>query len=360
MSERKPKDKLVPAHTDDPKAPRLSEGELVLYATEDGLSQLYLRAEDGTVWLTQAEMAELFQTSKQNISLHIKKILAEGEQTESTVKFYLTVQTEGGRRVRRKVYLYRLEMILAVGYRAKSPRGTQFRQWATAHLKEYLIKGFVMDDERLKDPAGWDYFDELLQRIREIRASEKRFYQKLRDLFALSVDYQDDPDATGRFFATVQNKMLYAVAGKTAAEIVVERADPNQPNMALTSWKAGRVRKTDVVVAKNYLRADELDALNRIATMFLDYAEDRASQRQNLRMDDWRQYVDRFVEFNERPLLKHAGSVSHERMQQVAHERYAAFDAKRRTAEAMTADAEDMRELEMVEKCVRKGGKHAS
>jgi hypothetical protein len=251
-------------------------------------------------------------------------------------------------------------MILAVGYRVKSPRGTQFRQWATAHLKEYLVKGFVMDDERLKDPAGWDYFDDLLQRIREIRASEKRFYQKLRDLFALSVDYQDDPEATGRFFATVQNKMLYAVAGKTAAEIVVERADPEQPNMALTSWKASRVRKTDVVVAKNYLRADEIDALNRIATMFLDYAEDRASQRQNLRMADWQQYVDRFVEFNERPLLKHAGSVSHERMQQVAHERYAAFDAKRRAAEALQADAEDMRELERVEKLARKGGGHAS
>ncbi len=360
MSERKPTDKPVSTQVRDQMEPRLSEGELVLYATEDGLSRLYLRAEDGTVWLTQAEMAELFQTSKQNISLHIKRILAEGEQAESTVKFYLTVQTEGERRVRRKVYLYELDMILAVGYRVKSPRGTQFRQWATAHLKEYLVKGFVMDDERLKDPAGWDYFDDLLQRIREIRASEKRFYQKLRDLFALSVDYQDDPEATGRFFATVQNKMLYAVAGKTAAEIVVERADPEQPNMALTSWKASRVRKTDVVVAKNYLRADEIDALNRIATMFLDYAEDRASQRQNLRMADWQQYVDRFVEFNERPLLKHAGSVSHERMQQVAHERYAEFDAKRRAAEALQADAEDMRELERVEKLARKGGGHAS
>ena len=360
MSEPKPTGKLAPTQTGEAMAPRLSEGELVLYATEDGLSRLYLRTEDGTVWLTQAELAELFQTSKQNISLHIKKILAEGEQAESTVKFYLTVQTEGERRVRRKVYLYRLDMILAVGYRVKSPRGTQFRQWATAHLEEYLVKGFVMDDERLKDPVGWDYFDELLQRIREIRASEKRFYQKLRDLFALSTDYQDDPDATGRFFATVQNKMLYAVAGKTAAEIVVSRADPGQPNMALTSWKAGRVRKTDVVVAKNYLRADELDALNRIATMFLDYAEDRASQRQNLRMDDWRQYVDRFVEFNERPLLKNAGSVSHERMQRVAHERYAEFDAKRHVAEALAADAEDLRELEAVEKRGRKGDKHAS
>lgn len=360
MSERKPAGTPVPSQADGPLAPRLSEGELVLYATEDGLSQLYLRAEDGTVWLTQAELAELFQSSKQNISLHIKNILAEGEQAESTVKFYLTVHTEGARRVRRKVYLYRLEMILAVGYRVKSPRGTQFRQWATAHLKEYLVKGFVMDDQRLKDPASWDYFDELLERIREIRSSEKRYYQKVRDLFALSVDYRDNEEAAGQFFATVQNKMLFAVAGKTAAELVVERADPNQPNMALTTWKAGRVRKTDVVVAKNYLHADELNALNRIATMFLDYAEDRASQRQNLRMSDWQQYVDRFVEFNERPLLTNAGSISHERMREIAHERYAAFDAKRRQAEALAADAEDIRELEAVEKRGKRRGSHAS
>lgn len=337
-----------------------SHGELVLYATEDGLSQLYLRAEDGTVWLTQAELAELFQTSKQNISLHINNILGEGEQPESTVKFSLTVQTEGGRQVRRKFYLYNLDMILAVGYRVKSPRGTQFRQWATAHLKEYLVKGFVLDDERLKDPIAWDYFDELLQRIRDIRVSEKRFYQKVRDVFALSVDYNDNPEATGQFFATVQNKMLYAVTRKTAAEIVVERADPGQPNMALTSWKSGRVRKTDVIVAKNYLDAGEVGQLNRIASMFLDYAEDRAHQRQNLRMNDWWQYVDRFVEFNERPLLKNAGSISHEQMQQIAHERYAEFDARRRKAEALQADADDIKELEAMEKRSRRGSKHAS
>lgn len=358
MSERKPKDKLVPAHTDGSMVPRLSEGELVLYATEDGLARLYLRAEDSTVWLTQAELAELFQTSLQNISLHIKNILAEGELAEPAVLKENLITAADGKDYRTK--LYRLEMILAIGYRVRSPRGTQFRQWATAHLKEYLVKGFVMDDERLKDPAGWDYFDELLERIREIRSSEKRFYQKVRDLFALSVDYRDNEEAATQFFATVQNKMLFAVAGKTAAEIVVERADPNQPNMALTSWKAGRVRKTDVVVAKNYLRTDELNALNRIATMFLDYAEDRASQRQNLRMSDWQQYVDRFVEFNERPLLTNAGSISHERMRDIAHERYAAFDAKRRKAEALAADAEDIRELEALEKRGRKGGKHAS
>lgn len=251
-------------------------------------------------------------------------------------------------------------MILAIGYRVKSPRGTQFRQWATTHLKEYLVKGFVMDDARLKEPAGWDHFDELLERIRDIRVSEKRFYQKIRDLFALSVDYRDDDTATGQFFAMVQNKMLYAVTQKTAAQLVVERADPDQPNMALTGWKAGRVRKTDVIVAKNYLTADEVTQLNRIAAMFLDYAEDRASQRQDLRMDDWRQYVDRFVAFNERPLLKDAGTVSHERMQQIVHERYAVFDAKRRKAEAVAADVEDIKALESVEKLARKGGKHAT
>lgn len=327
-----------------------AHGELVLYPTEDG-ARFYLRAEGGSVWLTQGELAELFQTTSQNITQHLKAIYADGELSEgATCKDYLQVRSESSRQVRRRLRHYNLDAILAVGYRVKSPRGTQFRQWATAHLKEYLVKGFVLDDERLKDPVGWDYFDELLQRIREIRTSEKRFYQKVRDVFALSVDYNDNPDATGQFFATVQNKMLHAVTRKTAAEIVVERADPGQPNMALTSWKSGRVRKTDVIVAKNYLDADEVGQLNRIASMFLDYAEDRAHQRQNLRMDDWRQYVDRFVEFNERPLLKSAGSISHERMQQIAHERYAEFDAKRRKTEALQADAEDLKELERIER----------
>lgn len=360
MSERKhpmPGAKDLPAPGDEASA---NHGELVLYPTEDG-ARFYLRAEGGSVWLTQAELAELFQTSVPNINVHIKNVLVEGElEAGATIKDHLMVRSEGGRQVRRPLKLYNLDMILAVGYRVKSPRGTQFRQWATAHLKEYLVKGFVLDDERLKDPVGWDYFDELLQRIRDIRTSEKRFYQKVRDVFALSVDYNDDPAATGQFFATVQNKMLYAVTCKTAAEIVVERADSNQPNMALTSWKGGRVRKTDVIVAKNYLDTDEVGQLNRIASMFLDYAEDRAQQRQNLRMDDWRQYVDRFVEFNERPLLTSSGSISHEHMQRVAHERYAEFDAKRRKAEALQADAEDIKQLEAVEKRSRKGGKHAS
>ena len=335
-----------------------SRGELVLYATEDGTAKFFLRAEGGTVWLTQAEIAALFQTTPQNITQHVKGVYSEGELTpEATCKSYLQVQPEGARQVRRTLKAYNLDLILAVGYRVRSPRGTQFRQWATVHLKEYLVNGFVLDDARLKDPGGWDYFDELLQRIRDIRASEKRFYQKVRDLFALSVDYRDDPEAMSLFFAEVQNKMLFAVAQLTAAEIVVQRADPARPNMALTAWKSGRVRKTDVVVAKNYLDAAEIDQLNRIVSLFLDFAELRAQQRQNIRMADWRQYVDSFIEFNERSLLQGAGKVSHERMEQIAHERYAEFDAKRRESEAKTADESDIKELEEIEKQTKTASK---
>lgn len=331
--------------------------ELVLYATKDGTAQFFLRAEEGTVWLSQSELAELFQTSVPNINIHIRNVLDEGELSEvRTVKEDLMVRTEGARQVRRTVKLYNLDMILAIGYRVKSPRGTQFRQWATAHLTEYLVKGFVMDDERLKGVGRWDYFDELLQRIRDIRSSEKRFYQKVRDLFALSVDYADDGEATSLFFAEVQNKMFYAVTGLTAAELVVKRADPAQPNMALTAWKAGRVRKGDVTVAKNYLNADELNQLNRIVTMFLEFAELRAMRRQNLRMGDWRGYVDSFIEFNEVPLLAGAGRTSHAAMTAIAHERYETFDAARRKAEALEADRKDLLELERVEKDLGKRG----
>ncbi len=328
----------------------MSNGELVLYTTEDGSARFYLRAEGGTVWMTQAEMAALFQTTPQNITQQLKAIYADGEADEAaTCKSYLQVQSEGSRQVRRALKSYNLDMILAVGYRIKSLRGTQFRQWATAHLKEYLVKGFVMDDERLKEPEGWDYFDELLQRIREIRTSEKRFYQKVRDLFALSVDYRNDAEAAGLFFAEVQNKMLFAVTQLTAAEIVVNRADPSQPNMALTNWKAGRVRKTDVIVAKNYLNAAEIDELNRIAVMFLDFAEDRTKRRQDIRMADWRQYVDNFLKFNERDVLQGAGKISREHMEQVANARYAEFNAKRIQSEAKQADVDDIKSLEVIE-----------
>lgn len=328
-----------------------ARAELVLYATEDGSAQFFLRADDGSVWLSQSELAELFQTSVPNINIHIKNVLDEGELSEvRTIKDDLIVRTEGTRQVERSIKLYNLDMILAIGYRVKSPRGTQFRQWATTHLKEYLIKGFVMDDERLKGSERWDYFDELLERIRDIRASEKRFYQKVRDLFALSVDYADDGEATSLFFAEVQNKMFFAVAGHTAAELIVQRADPAQPNMALTAWKGGRVRKGDVTVAKNYLNAKELDHLNRIVSMFLDFAELRAQQRQDLRMADWRKYVDSFMTFNEQPMLQGPGRVSREAMTTIAHERYEQFDAERRRAEALEADGVELRELEQVEK----------
>jgi hypothetical protein len=241
-------------------------------------------------------------------------------------------------------------MILAVGYRVKSVRGTQFRQWATTNLREYLVKGFVMNDERLKNPGGWDYFDELLERIREIRASEKRFYQKVRDLFALSSDYKGDEETAHKFFAEVQNKMLYAVTRHTAAELVVKRADSGEPNMGLQSFSGPRVRKHDVIVAKNYLKAEEVNELNRIVVMFLDFAEDQAKRKKQLTLADWRANVGRFLEFNERTVLKNAGAVSHADMKALAERRYETFDTQRRATEALEADRDDMKELEEAEK----------
>jgi hypothetical protein len=337
--------------------PRMS-AEVILYQTDDGKALVQLRTMDGTVWLSQIEIAELFATTKQNVSLHAKNILEEGElTTEATVKNSLTVQTEGGRLVRRSTLFYSLHMILAIGYRVRSPRGTQFRQWATAHLAEYLVKGFAMDDERLKNPGGWDHFDELLARIREIRASEKRFYQKVRDLFALSDDYKADDKNAQIFFAEVQNKLLFAVARQTAAEIVVSRADSGSPNMALTTWSGSRVRKHDVIVAKNYLSADEVDTLNRLVVIFLEQAELRVKERQSLTLDYWRQNVDRLLAFNDRPVLAHAGTISNEEMKTIAHDRYDAFDQHRRQAEALAADAEDLKTLESIEKqSKQKGG----
>lgn len=325
----------------------MSNGELILYTSPDGLAQIQLRAMDGTAWLSQMDMAELFDTTKQNISLHIKNIYEEGELTESaTVKDYLTVQDEGGRQVQRNITLYNLDVILAVGYRVKSIRGTQFRQWATTTLREYLIKGFVMDDERLKNPGGWDYFDELLERIREIRASEKRFYQKVRDLFALSADYDPRSDSAMLFFKTVQNKMLWAITGKTAAELIVERSNPELPNMGLTTWKGGRVRKGDVGTSKNYLTQEEVSELNRMVTMFLDYAEDQARRREQFFMRDWQERLDKFLDFNERQILKNAGTISAEYAEKVAHERYEAFEANRKEHERLLAEQEAERELD--------------
>jgi hypothetical protein len=325
--------------------------DIILYTSDDGLTRLDLRVEGETVWLSQMEIAELFQTTKQNVSLHAKNIFAEQElSAEATVKDSLTVQTEGKREVKRKISLYNLELILAIGYRIRSPRGTQFRQWATTHLKAFLVKGFLMDDQRLKDPGGWDYFDELLERIRDIRASEKRFYQKVRDLFSLSSDYQLRQQETQLFFAQAQNKLLYAVTEHTAAELVLERADPNKPNMALTSWKGTRVRKQDVIVAKNYLTADEIDTLNRLVVIFLEQAELRVKQQKDLTLDYWQNNLDKMLEFNDQMVLQGGGHVSHDDMKQVIQERYDEFECQRRRAEALAADDEDLRLLEALEK----------
>ena len=333
----------------------MDASELILYQTEDGRTAIHLRAEGDTVWLTQAEIAELFTTSPQAITQHIRTIYADRElDPEATCKEFLQVRQEGVRQVRRRLKSYSLPMILAIGYRVRSPRGTQFRQWATANLSEYLVKGFVMDDERLKEPGGWDYFDELLARIRDIRASEKRFYQKVRDLFTLSSDYRADDRNAQLFFAEVQNKLLYAVTEQTAAEIIVTRADAGEPNMALTTWKGARVRKQDVTVAKNYLTADEIDTLNRLVVIFLEQAELRAKQRKDLTLDYWRQNVDRLLAFNDSPILEGSGNISAERARTIAHERYEQFDAQRRQREAAEADLEDLRALEALEQQVKR------
>lgn len=329
----------------------MSGGELILYTAEDGSAAIKLRAEGGSVWLTQLEMAALFDTSKQNISLHIKNVLAEGELPEgATVKDSLTVQTEGGRQVRRSNLLYNLDMILAIGYRVRSHRGTQFRQWATTHLREYLVKGFVLDDERLKNPGRWDYFDELLERIRSIRASEKRFYQKIRDIYATAVDYDPTSDQAQLFFKKVQNKMLWAITGHTAAELIAQRADVNQPNMGLTTWRGTRVGQQDVTIAKNYLNHEEMQALDRIVSFYLEYAEDQAQRRKTVTMQEWAAKLDAFLAFNERDVLTHAGKLRADVAEKLALERYETFDAARREAARLATDAENVKALEQMER----------
>ena len=333
--------------------------DLILYTTEDGRSQIKLRAQEQTVWLTQLEMAELFDATKQNISLHLKNIFEDGElDAAATVKESLTVQIEGSRQVRRPVTLYNLDAILAVGYRVRSPRGMQFRRWASTILKEYLTKGFVMDDERLKNPDGRpDYFDEMLARIRDIRASEKRFYQKVRDLFALSSDYDKTDKATQVFFATVQNLLIYAVTQKTAAELITARANPADPHFGLLAWKGDKVRKTDIVVAKNYLTEDEIDTLNRLVVIFLETAELRAKSKQETRMSFWKQNVDQIITSIGFPLLTHAGSISHEQMEARTGELYQQFDQGRKWAEALEADQQDEADLKALEATLKKRAK---
>lgn len=316
-------------------------GQVLLYQTEDGQSRIEVRLEDGTVWLTQAALGRLYQTTPQNITQHIRAIYADGELGQAaTCKSYLQVRTEGTRTVERNVMHYNLQMVLAVGYRVRSHRGTQFRQWATERLTEYLVKGFTMDDERLKEgrSLGVDYFDELLERIRDIRASEKRFYQQIRDIYKLSIDYDPNAETTREFFQTVQNKMHWAVSGMTAAEIIQARADATKPNMGLTSWKGAKVRRDDVTVAKNYLNDGELDQLNRIVVMYLDYAELQAQRGRPLYMKDWREKLDAFLQFNERDILHNAGKVSMEVARALALQHYNEFN-RRRLAEDSTREA---------------------
>lgn len=320
---------------------RATGSEIVFYQTEDGRSRIEVRLEDNTVWLTQRLMAELFQTTVANINIHLRNIFAEGEVAEErAIKEYLITAADGKNY---ETKFYNLDVILAVGYRVRSERGTQFRRWATERLREYLVKGFVLDDERLKEgrTLGADYFDELLERIRDIRASEKRFYQKIRDIYKLAVDYDPEAEATKEFFQIVQNKLHWAIAGKTAAEIIAERADARKPNMGLTSWKGAKVRRTDVVVAKNYLNEKEIGELNRIVVMYLDYAEDQAKRRKPLYMRDWRTKLDAFLRFNEREVLRHPGKVSMEVAQALALEQFETFDRARLACEAAIEDELD-------------------
>lgn len=322
--------------------------DIILYNTPDGKSSVALMAKDGSVWLSQAQMAELFSTSVANISQHATKIFKDKELiVDSVIKYYLTTASDGKQY---EVAYYSLEMILAIGFRVRSIRGTQFRQWAGRNLAEYLVKGFIIDDNRLKNPDGRpDYFDELLAKIRDIRASEKRFYQKVRELFALSNDYDPTDKATQMFFAQTQNKLLYAITKKTAAEIVVARANAKELNMGLTSWKGGIVRKEDVLVAKNYLTHDELDSLNRLVVIFLETAEFRAKNREQISMDFWRENVDNILTSNDQPLLNSAGSISKVQMEKHVNSIYNEFDAKRKATEAEQADYEDITQLQELE-----------
>lgn len=329
-----------------------SSSNIIIYNTTDGKASVALYARDGKIWLNQQQMAELFGTSKPNISMHIAGVLKDKElDKESVVKNYLTTASDGKKY---NVVFYSLEMILAVGYRVRGVRGTQFRQWATRHLSEYLVKGFTMDDERLKNPDGRpDYFDELLERIRDIRASEKRFYQKLRDLFKLSSDYEAREKATQMFFAETQNKLLYAVTHHTAAEIIVERADAEKPNMGLTTWKGSIVRKGDIIVAKNYLEVEEIDKLNRLVNLFLESAELRVKERKDLTLDFWRENVKGLLSFQGLDILANNGKVSNMQMEEYVRGVYAQFDARRKSYEAQLADEEDLKLLDDLEKEIK-------
>ena len=328
--------------------PSLStQGEILLYQTEDGRTRIECRFEDETIWLTQKLMAELFQKDVRTINEHIQNVFAEGELVPDSVvrNFRITAADSKSYNTQH----YNLEAVISVGYRVKSPRGTQFRQWATARLTEYLVKGFTMDDERLKNPPGKghvDYFDELLERIRDIRASERRVYLRVREILALASDYVPIEPETQIFFQTVQNKLHFAATGKTAPELITERADATRPNMGLTAWKGGIVRKGDVTVAKNYLRETEISELNRIVVMFLDYAEDQARRRKQVFLTDWKSKLDEFLRFNERNILPNAGKVSRETAGEKTEDEYQRFSARRRAQIEKHAEADTLKELE--------------
>ena len=335
-------------------------GEFLLYESEDGRTRVECRLVDDTLWLSQAGMAELFQTTPQNITLHLKALYAEGEITvEATCKDGLQVRSEGGRQVRRLVKCYNLDAILAVGYRVRSSRGTQFRRWATERLREYLVKGFTLDDERLKNPpvAGSvapDRFEELLERIRDIRASERRMYLRVREIFAMAADYSPSLPETTQFFQVIQNKLHFTVTGKTAAELIAQRANSALPNMGLTTWKSGSVQKADVTVAKNYLNEHEVSELNRIVTMWLDYAEDQARRRKEVFLKDWADKLDAFLKFNERDVLEGAGKVSKKQADAHAEAQYEEFAAQRRALLEAEGEASSMRALEEAAKALPK------
>ncbi len=318
--------------------------ELIIYETSNGKLDIQLDLENETIWLDREKIAQLYNIHRSGVSRHIQNIFEDGEVDEKS-----NVQKMHIANSDKPVEYFSLDIILAVGYRTNSAIAIKFRRWATQTLKEYIIKGFVLNTERLKNPAGWDYFDELLEKIREIRASEKRFYQKVRDLFALSVDYKDDIKASNDFFAEVQNKLLHAVTNNTAAEIIVNRADATKPNMNLTNWSGSRVRKQDVIIAKNYLQQNEIKELDRLVSMFLDYAENQAQRRRQLSMSDWKEKIDGFLNFNDYKILKGKGAISRKQANEIAQKRYEEFNEDRKKREALEADAEDLKELEAIE-----------
>lgn len=319
-------------------------GRILIYQNEKGDTKIDVYFEEDTIWMTQRSMAELYQVTPQNITLHIKNIYEDGELSETaTCKNYLQVQTEGSRRVRRDTKFYSLDMILAVGYRVRSGVGIHFRRWASGVLTEYMKKGFVLNDERLREPRefGADYFDELLERIRDIRASEKRVYQKVKEIFTLSVDYDNKSPIAQNFFKSVQNKLEYAATGHTAPEIIAARADASKDNMGLTAFKGAKVRRGDVTVAKNYMSHEEISTLNLIVNMYLDYAELQAKGRRPMHMADWENKLGEFLRFNGREVLENFGTVKREVAEKLALEQYEQYDAHRRALEA----ADDVDEL---------------